>query len=125
MHTAILDALSSLHVGPRVHAYVPAFLAHHTAEISYGPLSSRSFSLGNKGTPHGYVLSPLLFNITLFPLARALRAIPARSHAFYTDDTTRWVTNGNLGDMETTLQAGVDAVATHARAIGLSCSPTK
>lgn len=70
-------------------------------------------------------MSPLLFNITLFPLARALRAIPALSHAFYADDITLWVTTGNLGDMETALQAGVDAVAAHARAIGLSCSPTK
>lgn len=124
-HTAILDALSSLHVGPRVHAYVTAFLAHRTAEISYGPLSSPSFSLGNKGTPQGSVLSPLLFNVTLFPLARALRTIPALSHAFYADDITLWVTTGNLGDMETTLQAGVDAVATHARSVGLSCSPAK
>ncbi|KAH7974975.1 hypothetical protein HPB49_022311 [Dermacentor silvarum] len=93
-------------------AYVTAFLAHRTAEISYGPLSSPSFSLGNKGAPQGSVLSPLLFNVTLFPLARALRTIPALSHAFYADDITLWVTTGNLGDMETTLQAGVDAVAT-------------
>ncbi|KAH7955086.1 hypothetical protein HPB49_024459 [Dermacentor silvarum] len=64
----------------------------------------------------GSVLSPLLFNVTLFPLARALRTIPALSHAFYADDITLWVT---------TLQAGVDAVATHARSVGLSCSPAK
>ncbi|XP_049274235.1 uncharacterized protein LOC125759460 [Rhipicephalus sanguineus] len=124
-HTAILDALSSLDVGPRVHAYITAFLAHRTAEISYGPLSSPSFSLGNKGTPQGSVLSPILFNITLFPFARALSTIPALSHAFYADDITLWVTTGNIGDIEATLQASVDAVTTHARAIGLSCSPTK
>ncbi|KAH7960826.1 hypothetical protein HPB49_023703 [Dermacentor silvarum] len=111
--------------GPRVNAYITAFLAHRTAEISYGQLSSPSFSLGNKGTPQGSVLSPLLFNITLFPLARALRTIPALSHAFYANDITLWVTTGNLGDIETTLQAGVGAVATHARSIGLSCSPAE
>ncbi|KAH7939752.1 hypothetical protein HPB52_016999 [Rhipicephalus sanguineus] len=88
-HTAILDALSSLHVA--THA----------------------------------VLSPLLFTITLFPLERAPRTIPPLSDTFYVDDIPLWVTSGNLGDMVTTLQAGVEAVTAHARVIGLSCSPTK
>ncbi|KAH7948874.1 hypothetical protein HPB49_002836 [Dermacentor silvarum] len=102
-HTIILDALSSLYVGPHVHAYVTAFLALCAAEISYGPLSS-PFSLDNKGTPQGCLLCLML-------------STPMTSRLL--------VTAGNLGDMETTLQAGADAVVTHALSVGLSCFPAK
>ncbi|KAH7945586.1 hypothetical protein HPB49_013229 [Dermacentor silvarum] len=91
---------------------------------SPNPDLEADISLG-EGTPQGSVLSPLLFTVTLFPLARALRTIPALSHGFYADDITLWMTTGNLGDMETTLQVGVDAVATHTRSVGLNWSPAK
>ncbi|KAH7949287.1 hypothetical protein HPB49_007282 [Dermacentor silvarum] len=78
---------------------------------SPNPDLEADISLG-EGTPQGSVLSPLLFNVTLFPLARALHTIHTLSHAFYADDITLWVTTGNIGDMEATLQA---FMATHAR----------
>ncbi|XP_070377353.1 uncharacterized protein [Dermacentor albipictus] len=54
LHSAILDALSTLNVGPRIHGYITAFLARRTAEISFGPLTSPNFTLGNQGTPPGF-----------------------------------------------------------------------
>lgn len=66
---AFVEALSALDVGSRTFNYVSAFLKHRTAELSFGSLSTLTFTLGSRGTPQGSVLSPLLFNITLIPMA--------------------------------------------------------
>lgn len=59
-HSSILDALSTLNVGNRTHAYISAFLRDRTAEIRFGPLKSPTFTLGNRGTPQ---ISPFPFFI--------------------------------------------------------------
>ncbi|KAH7971991.1 hypothetical protein HPB52_004754 [Rhipicephalus sanguineus] len=83
------------------------------------PLSSPTAQPKSHTAHFLLLLSPLATRV----LPKAL-TIPALSRAFYADDITLWVTTGNTGDIESTLQAGVDAVTTHARAIGFSCSPT-
>ncbi|KAH7933023.1 hypothetical protein HPB49_006903 [Dermacentor silvarum] len=96
-----------------------------TAQITFGSLSSPTFSLGCRGIPQGSVLSPLLFNITLIPMARTLASIPTLSHSFDADDITLWTTTGSVGAMEETLQAGADIVAACAAQVALPGSPTK
>ncbi|XP_075560007.1 uncharacterized protein LOC142591581 [Dermacentor variabilis] len=124
-HTAVLNALSDLHVGGRTHAYVTAFLQAMTAVLTVGELTTDKVQLGSRGTPQGSVLSPLLFNLTLIPMARDLANISNLSHSLYADDITLWTTTGSIGDMEATLQAGADVVVERAMAIGLACSTTK
>lgn len=52
-HSAILDALSSVGIGPCAFNYISAFLKHRTAELCFGSLSSPPFPLGSRGTPQG------------------------------------------------------------------------
>lgn len=87
---------------------------------------SEPITLGDRRTPQGSVLSPLLFNLALLPLPKLLGKIEHLGHALYADDITIWLeTTGSQGWMEATLQRAADTVNEYAQKCGLSCAPQK
>ncbi|KAH6932480.1 hypothetical protein HPB50_006294 [Hyalomma asiaticum] len=97
-HSAILQGIQQLHLGPRT--YIRAFLNGRTA----------SLPIDDVRTPP-------------FPLV--LSRIPHLGHTLYADDITVWTTYGSDDDIESTLQEAATAIATQEASIGLECSPTK
>lgn len=124
-HTAILQSLHQLGVGPRTYSYVRDFLQNRTAEINFGDLRSNTIHLGSRGTPQGSVLSPFLFNLAMRGLPPLLSQIPDLKHSIYADDVTLWVSKGNDAHIEETLQQAVQIVEDYVRPRGLECSPQK
>lgn len=124
-HRAILEGLSALGVGDRTHTYIKAFLRDRTATLHFGTACSDKITLGTCGTPQGAVLSPFLFNVAMYPLARKLSAIPHIRHAIYADDVTIWTRTGSSDEVVEALQRAADEVQRHARKNGLECSPAK
>lgn len=124
-HDHILRTLATTGCGRRIWHYVKAFLENRTAEIRLGPLTSAAFALPNRGTPQGAVLSPLLFNVAMAPLARELAGITKLHHALYADDMTLWVSQGSIGEAQDVLQTAINVIERHVRIMGLFCSPEK
>ncbi|KAG0429466.1 hypothetical protein HPB47_023608 [Ixodes persulcatus] len=107
-HASIITNLLGTGCGERTYNYVREFLTERRARIK------------------GSVLSPLLFNIALLGLPRALGVIEGLGHALYADDVSLWTTKaGSSGWIQDTLQAAADVVEKYARGYGLRCSPQK
>ncbi|XP_037561044.1 uncharacterized protein LOC119440182 [Dermacentor silvarum] len=124
-HEVILAHLSATNCGDRTFNYIRNFLTDRAAYIriqdqEYGP-----YPLGTRGTPQGAVLSPLLFNLAMVQLPARLDAVDGVKHALYADDITLWATDGNLGNMEDSLQAAAHIVDEYAAYCGLQSSPQK
>ncbi|KAH9380391.1 hypothetical protein HPB48_017614 [Haemaphysalis longicornis] len=125
-HASILTNLNGTRCGTRTFGYIKNFLSSRTAQISVGNERSEPIELGERGTPQGAVLSPLLFNLALLPLPRLLDQIEGIGHALYADDITIWTKQaGSDGWIEETLQAAALTVHEYARTCGLSCAPQK
>ncbi|KAG0419026.1 hypothetical protein HPB47_004414 [Ixodes persulcatus] len=69
---------------------------------------SDSFQMPDRGTPQGAVLSPMLFNLTLIPLAPTLLTSPTLRSTLYADDIALWVHSGSDQHIEATLQHGLN-----------------
>ncbi|KAH6927948.1 hypothetical protein HPB50_010021 [Hyalomma asiaticum] len=124
-HELVLQELCAINCGERTYNYVRSFLTDRTATVGIGEIRSSTFSLPNRGTPQGAILSPLLFNICMARLARQLDSIPDLGYALYADDITLWVTRGPLSYKENTLQEGAQTVHLFAESCGMSSSPEK
>ncbi|XP_037558388.1 uncharacterized protein LOC119435734 [Dermacentor silvarum] len=122
---AILSELSNLNCGERTFQYVKTFLSNRTATIGMGDTRSNPQDMPNKGTPQGSIISPLLFNVAMIGVARALQQIPNIGYTLYADDITIWTNSGSLAEKEYTLQAAAICVETEAIRCGLHCSPDK
>lgn len=124
-HRHILEAISETGLGNRFHAYISSFLKDRTALIRCGDLPESECLLGDKGTPQGAVLSPLLFNLAMLRLAKALEQLTHIHYALYADDLTIWCTGGSDGHVESVLQEAVDTVEKNLAGTGLRCSQQK
>ncbi|XP_075533784.1 uncharacterized protein LOC142566781 [Dermacentor variabilis] len=124
-HRAVLEGLSNIGCGQRIHNYVRAFLSDRSATIGIGGIRTDTFNMPKKGTPQGSVISPTLFNIVMIGLARKLEKIEGLRHAIYADDVTIWVTKGSLGEKQDLLQSAADTVHAYTEHCGLVCSPEK
>uniref|UniRef100_A0A6G5A9J3 Putative tick transposon n=1 Tax=Rhipicephalus microplus TaxID=6941 RepID=A0A6G5A9J3_RHIMP len=121
-HEAILTELNNMGRGTNTYNYIKAFLTERRASISIAQVTSYAFEMPNKGTPQGAILSPLLFNITMLGLTRALDEVPQLGYTLYADDITLWAMRGSLANKEQTLQEAATAVENFAKASGLSCA---
>lgn len=72
----------------RAYNYIRYFLSNRTAKIRIGKKTSQPIFLGDKGTPQGSVLSPLLLNMALLPLRKLLESIDGLGYPLYADDIT-------------------------------------
>lgn len=125
-HDSILRNLRDTGCGERTFKYVRDFLSNRTAKIKIGDEKSQPIALGDRGTPQGSVLSPLLFNLALLPLPALLQGIEGIDHALYADDITVWTSRaGSESWMEETLQRAAETVHDYAKSCGLGCSPQK
>lgn len=81
--------------------------------------------VSERGVPQGSVLSPVLFNVALLPLAWQLDSIPDTFFLVYADDITVWSVHDMLSRQEAGLQAAVDITSQWCSLIGLKLSPQK
>lgn len=124
-HDFILNEISALNLGGRFFAFVESFLRGRTAVVKVGQTKSEPFALGNRGTPQGAVISPLLFNIAMHGLSKRLAAVPNVGHALYADDITIWCPGGSEAAVEQALQEALDVTESFLEGTGLRLSPTK
>lgn len=124
-HRHILDSISEAGLGRSFHNYIKSFLSGRTAVLTVGDLQSDQIKLGPRGTPQGAVLSPLLFNLSMLRLSRALDKQPKVKYALYADDITLWCTSGRDSEIEEALQASLRAAEEALAGTGLRCSPSK
>lgn len=83
---------------------------HFVADGSFEALQakrSEALAVPAKGTPQGWVISPLLFNIAMIKVPEKLTAIPGLIHAIYADEITFWTTRGLTGNQVVDLQEAV------------------
>lgn len=125
LHSAILSRLNQTGCGHRVYSYISDFLTQRQAILKVGDLTSDPILLGDRGTPQGSVLSPLLFNLALLDLPKQLDAIPKIHHALYADDITIWTDTDSIGNIQDALQEATDIVQSYALSVGLQCTPHK
>ncbi|XP_077557974.1 uncharacterized protein LOC144173402 [Haemaphysalis longicornis] len=123
-HSAILAEVSRLNMGVTSYNYIEDFLTNRTVELHAGDLKLPERKLGSMGTPQGSVISPLLFNLVMIGVARAVAATGVR-HTIYADDITLWVAGGTDASIEQQLQAAVTTIEQHLEGTGLVCSPAK
>ncbi|XP_077544636.1 uncharacterized protein LOC144157728 [Haemaphysalis longicornis] len=125
-HASILRNLNGTGCGARTFHYVRNFLEDRAAVLTIGNAKTDPITLGERATPQGSVISPLLFNLALLPLPKLLERIEGLDHAFYADDITVWTNRaGSEGWMEETLQRAATTVHEYAKSCGLSCAPQK
>ncbi|XP_077564660.1 uncharacterized protein LOC144180142 [Haemaphysalis longicornis] len=78
-HATVLKNLGRAGCGRRTFGYIKYFLTKRTAMIRTGEEKSEPVELGDRATPQGPVLSPLLFNLALLPLPSLLERIEGES----------------------------------------------
>ncbi|KAM7305915.1 uncharacterized protein ISCGN_015811 [Ixodes scapularis] len=123
-HDHILASVRETECGQNLYTYIQNFLKDRTACFRIGGELSQPLSL-TRGTPQGAVLSPTLFNLGMAQLARCLQQILHLSHIFYADDLTLWCTHGSPGEVESTLQKGLDTITAFLTQAGLKPAPEK
>ncbi|XP_077547772.1 uncharacterized protein LOC144160025 [Haemaphysalis longicornis] len=124
-HAAVLRQVSELNMGERSYQYIKDFLTGRSAELRAGELQADEKELGSQGTPQGAVISPMLFNLVMFRVAKRLIQIKDLCHTIYADDITLWVNGGSDAHIEATLQKAVEAIEEGLEGSGLRCSPSK
>nr|XP_037280428.1 uncharacterized protein LOC119173745 [Rhipicephalus microplus] len=124
-HEVILAHLSASSCGERTFKYTRNFLTDKAPCVRIQDQKNGSYPLGVRGTPHGAVLSPLLFNLARAQLPHRLAAVDGVKHALYADDIPLWATKGCLGSMGDSLQTAAYIGDEYAAYCSLLCSPQK
>ncbi|XP_077528153.1 uncharacterized protein LOC144139764 [Haemaphysalis longicornis] len=123
---SVLSNLKKTNCGQRTFGYVKDILTNRTATITVGEEKSKTIDLGERGTPQGSVLSPLLFNPALLPLHHLLEQIDGIDHTLYTDDITVWTLQAGFDVwIEDSLQRAATTMHEYAKSCGVRCAPQK
>lgn len=124
-HKYILQTIEEIGLGSKMYNYIKSFLGARTARLRVGDTNSDVVQLGDRGTPQGSVISPVLFNLCMIGLSRKLSNISNIHHTIYADDLTIWCTGGSEGQVQDALTEAVQTVEEYLRPTGLRCSPHK
>ncbi|KAG8338859.1 putative retrotransposon hot spot protein [Trypanosoma vivax] len=108
-HGCIVKALLSFVVEKHLVAWIACFLKGRTAQARVNNMLSEDISL-TCGVPHGSVLGPLLFIVTVDSLSRRLNCIPGLKHGFFADDLIIVCTSADLSEIQQTIQQGLDCI---------------
>ncbi|XP_077531023.1 uncharacterized protein LOC144143081 [Haemaphysalis longicornis] len=122
-YLAFLSQVSKLNMGVRSYSYIEDILTVRTADLRAGDLQKQAKKHGSIGTPQGWVISPMIFNLVMIGMGERLASIDYARHSIYADDITVWAVGGSNAHIESTLQPAVDAVEDQREGTGLTCSP--
>lgn len=75
-------------------------------------MSSDVVTLGDRGTPQGSVIAPVLFNLCMIGLSRKLKEVEGIDHTIYADDLTIWCSSGSEGQIQDSLNEAIKTVDT-------------
>lgn len=101
------------------------FLSSRSTRLMIDKFLAHKIPLGPKGTPQGAVIFPMLFNVSMINLLRALNEILNIHHTIYADDITIWCPSRCEGQVEGTLQEAIDVTEWYLIPTGLRCSHAK
>ncbi|KAG8340094.1 hypothetical protein TRVL_09078 [Trypanosoma vivax] len=97
-HGCIVRALLSFGVERHLMAWISGFLQGRTAQVRVNNVLSEDISL-TCGVPHGSVVGPLLFIVTVDSLSKRLNCIPGLQHGFFADELTIVCTSVDLSEI--------------------------
>ncbi|XP_064463109.1 uncharacterized protein LOC135374019 [Ornithodoros turicata] len=121
----VMDSLVDPGIGGKAAAFIHALLSNRSFRVRLGwTLSSPRPQ--NLGLPQGSILSPLLFNLVMAGLPKALPATtPPLQLSIYADDICLWTNGKDPWKVMKTIQKGVDATTEYIRGLGLTPSAEK
>lgn len=121
-HSAVLQGLKSVGISGRLFDWVADYL-HNRTIYMHTKEGDTSYHVLTKGVPQGGVLSPVLFNIALIGLTKA---VPDSVHlTLYADDICLWATAASLKQVHARLQKALFQVSQFLYDRGLEIAPTK
>lgn len=123
-HATILEEVNKLNFGQRSYNFIRDFLSGRQASIQAADIKTAVRNLGSQGTPQGSVISPLLFNIAMLKIAKALARTEAK-YTLYADDITIWTNCKTEDSAKGVLQTAVNVIEEALQGTGLKCAPNK
>ncbi|XP_037567427.1 uncharacterized protein LOC119447536 [Dermacentor silvarum] len=124
-HRHILDSVTEMDLGSKIHGSVRSFLRGRRATLKVGEVKSDPFELGARGTPQPSFISQLHFNVAMRGLSARLSEVDGVNHALYADDITVRCDGGSEGRVEESLQAALSCTEDFLAGTGLRLSPSK
>ncbi|XP_064469904.1 uncharacterized protein LOC135384641 [Ornithodoros turicata] len=121
----VMDSLVDPGIGGKAAAFIHALLSNRSFRVRLGSTLS-SPRPQNLGLPQGSILSPLLFNLVMAGLPKALPATtPPLQLSIYADDICLWTNGKDPWKLMKTIQKGVDVTTEYIRGLGLTPSAEK
>ncbi|XP_064485972.1 uncharacterized protein LOC135398500 [Ornithodoros turicata] len=121
----VMDSLVDPGIGGKAAAFIRALLSDRSFRVRLGSTLS-SPRRQNLGLPQGSILSPLLFNLVMAGLPKALPATtPPLQLSIYADDICLWTNGKGPWKVKKTIQEGVDATTEYIRGLGFTPSAEK
>ncbi|KEG05906.1 Tbingi protein [Trypanosoma grayi] len=106
----IILEMRRLGVPQHIVRWSASFLGNRTAVVRVNKVHSSPVSF-TRGVPQGTVLGPLMFIIVMNSLSLRLAEVPLLRHGFFADDLTLIARHSDREIMTTTLQRGLNVVA--------------
>ncbi|XP_064475492.1 uncharacterized protein LOC135389362 [Ornithodoros turicata] len=118
----VMDSLVDPGIGGKAVAFIHALLSDRSFRVRLGSTLS-SPRPQNLGLPQSSILSPLLFNLAMAGLPKALPATtPPLQLSIYADDICLWTNGKDPWKVRKTIQKDVDATTEYIRGLGLTPS---